>query len=139
MKKKTLEQMTLSGSEEEILARLKERVDKAVAIIEDLRRERDALKAELEKRPDSGERLDQLERERESRRPVEDVIVALLDALRGGGPGRPRVIVGLGGMNHFQRKVEIAIEPALAEALPGPDGRYKRGGLGATVDMTGIR
>jgi len=75
MKKKTLEQMTLSGSEEEILARLKERVDKAVAIIQDLRRERDALKAELAKRPDSNERLDQLERERsEIRNRIESVL-----------------------------------------------------------------
>lgn len=75
MKKKTLEQMTLSGSEEEILARLKERVDKAVSIIQDLRRERDALKAELAKRPDSSERLDQLERERtEIRNRIESVL-----------------------------------------------------------------
>ena len=78
MKKKTLEQMTLSGSEEEILARLKERVDKAVAIIQDLRRERDALKAELAKRPDSNERLDQLERERsEIRNRIESVLANL--------------------------------------------------------------
>ena len=75
MKKKTLEQMTLSGSEEEILARLKERVDKAVSIIQDLRRERDALKAELANRPDSSERLDQLERERtEIRNRIESVL-----------------------------------------------------------------
>ena len=75
MKKKTLEQMTLSGSEEEILARLKERVDKAVAIIQDLRRERDELKAELAKRPHSNERLDQLERERtEIRNRIESVL-----------------------------------------------------------------
>jgi FtsZ-binding cell division protein ZapB len=75
MKKKTLEQMTLSGSEEEILARLKERVDKAVAIIQDLRRERDELKAQLAKRPDSNERLDQLERERtEIRNRIESVL-----------------------------------------------------------------
>jgi uncharacterized protein YhaN len=75
MKKKTLEQMTLSGSEEEILARLKERVDKAVAIIQELRRERDMLRAELEKRPESSERLDQLERERtEIRNRIESIL-----------------------------------------------------------------
>jgi len=75
MKKKTLEQMTLSGSEEEILARLKDRVDKAVAIIQELRRERDMLRAELEKRPDSSERLDQLERERtEIRNRIESIL-----------------------------------------------------------------
>jgi uncharacterized protein YhaN len=75
MKKKTLEQMTLSGSEEEILARLKERVDKAVAIIQELRVERDMLRAELEKRPESNERLDQLERERtEIRNRIESIL-----------------------------------------------------------------
>lgn len=48
MKKKTdSEQMTLSGSEEEILTRLRERVEKAIATIQDLRRERDALKKKL--------------------------------------------------------------------------------------------
>ena len=81
MKKKTLEQMTLSGSEEEILARLKERVDKAVGIIQDLRRERDALKAELEKRPDSNERLDQLERERTEIRSRIESILSNLESL----------------------------------------------------------
>jgi uncharacterized protein YhaN len=75
MKKKMLEQMTLSGSEEEILARLKERVDKAVAIIQELRVERDMLRAELEKRPESNERLDQLERERtEIRNRIESIL-----------------------------------------------------------------
>ena len=75
MKKKTLEQMTLSGSEEEILARLKDRVDKAVAIIQELRVERDMLRAELEKRPESSERLDQLERERtEIRNRIESIL-----------------------------------------------------------------
>jgi FtsZ-binding cell division protein ZapB len=48
MKKKTLEQMTLTGSEEEILTRLQQRVEKAIGIIQDLRRERDELKAKLE-------------------------------------------------------------------------------------------
>ena len=75
MKKKTLEQMTLSGSEEEILARLKDRVDKAVAIIQELRVERDMLRTELEKRPQSNERLDQLERERtEIRNRIESIL-----------------------------------------------------------------
>jgi uncharacterized protein involved in exopolysaccharide biosynthesis len=46
-----------------------------VAIIQDLRRERDELKAELAKRPDSNERLDQLERERtEIRNRIESVL-----------------------------------------------------------------
>ncbi len=50
MKKKTTEeQMPLAGTEEgQILARLSERVDKAVLMIQELRRERDELKAKLE-------------------------------------------------------------------------------------------
>ncbi len=36
------------GTEEEILAKLSERVDKAVKMIQELRRERDELKAKLE-------------------------------------------------------------------------------------------
>jgi FtsZ-binding cell division protein ZapB len=48
--KKTIEkQMPLAGTEEgEILARLSERVEKAVKLIQELRRERDELKAKLE-------------------------------------------------------------------------------------------
>ncbi|HEY8712230.1 MAG TPA: hypothetical protein VIM68_05120 [Thermoanaerobaculia bacterium] len=54
MKKKTMEgQMPLAGTEEEqILARLSERVDRAVKMIQDLRRERDELKARLESATD---------------------------------------------------------------------------------------
>lgn len=50
MKKTTNnEQMTLDGTEEaEILARLSERVEKAVGMIQDLRRERDELRARVE-------------------------------------------------------------------------------------------
>ena len=50
MTKKTKEdQMSLAGTEEaEILARLNERVERAVALIQELRRERDALKSQLE-------------------------------------------------------------------------------------------
>jgi FtsZ-binding cell division protein ZapB len=48
MKKKSPDQMTLSGTEEEILTRLHQRVEKAIAMIQDLRREREALKAKLE-------------------------------------------------------------------------------------------
>lgn len=50
MKKKTTEQqIPLGGSDEgQILARLSERVDKAVQMIQELRRERDELKARLE-------------------------------------------------------------------------------------------
>lgn len=43
------DQMTLSGTEEgEILARLNERVEKAIATIQELRRERDTLRRQLE-------------------------------------------------------------------------------------------
>jgi FtsZ-binding cell division protein ZapB len=42
-------QLTLAGTEEgEILARLSERVEKAVQTIQELRRERDALRARLD-------------------------------------------------------------------------------------------
>lgn len=50
MKKTTNnEQMTLDGTEEaEILARLSERVEKAVGTIQELRRERDQLRSRVE-------------------------------------------------------------------------------------------
>ena len=72
MKKKE-EQMALAGTEEgEILARLNERVEKAVSTIVELRRERDSLKARLEEvegkvrqQDESGERLSTLEQENE--------------------------------------------------------------------------
>lgn len=50
MKKKTSEeQMPLAGTEEgQILARLNDRVEKAIQMIQELRKERDALKARLE-------------------------------------------------------------------------------------------
>jgi len=48
MKKTKEEQMPLAGTEEgEILARLHERVEKAIATIQELRRERDSLRAKL--------------------------------------------------------------------------------------------
>lgn len=47
-KTRETEQMLLAGTEEgEILARLNERVEKAVGLIVELRRERDALKTQL--------------------------------------------------------------------------------------------
>jgi len=49
MKKTKEDQMSLAGTEEaEILARLNERVERAVALIQELRRERDALKSRLD-------------------------------------------------------------------------------------------
>ena len=55
------DQMALDDSEEgQILSRLGERVEKAVSMVQELRRERDALKArveELESREDDHERF----------------------------------------------------------------------------------
>jgi len=49
MKKTKEDQMSLAGTEEaEILGRLNERVERAVALIQELRRERDTLKTQLE-------------------------------------------------------------------------------------------
>jgi hypothetical protein len=81
VKKKTeAGQLTLSGTEEgEILARLSERVERAVAMIGELRRERDALKKRIED-AESGnsERLSQLEGERtEIRTRIETILSAL--------------------------------------------------------------
>lgn len=51
-------QMTLADSgETEILARLNERVDKAIAMIQELRRERDALRRQLEEQREEYERF----------------------------------------------------------------------------------
>jgi len=71
MKKTKEEQLALAGTEEgEILARLSERVERAIATISDLRRERDALKARLDEaeskvrdQEQTGERLSSLEEE----------------------------------------------------------------------------
>jgi uncharacterized coiled-coil DUF342 family protein len=50
VKKKTSEeQMPLAGTEEgQILARLNDRVEKAIQMIQELRKERDALKSQLD-------------------------------------------------------------------------------------------
>lgn len=69
MKKAKDEQMPLAGTEEgEILARLHERVEKAIATIQELRRERDALLKKLDgaelrlrEQADASERLSTLE------------------------------------------------------------------------------
>ena len=68
-------QMPLAGTEEEqILARLSERVDRAVKMIQDLRRERDELKARLESATDH-------EAERSEIRNRIENILSSLDAL----------------------------------------------------------
>ena len=87
------DQMTLDGTEEaEILARLSDRVEKAVGTIQELRRERDQLRArvdELEARvKDSDEastRLESLEEEqdrlRRERSEIRDRIENILSSL----------------------------------------------------------
>jgi len=81
MKKKTTEeQLSLAGTEEgEILARLNERVEKAVQLIQDLRRERDALKTELQQRGQAG--TEELERLRGERSEIRDRIETILGNL----------------------------------------------------------
>ena len=81
MKKKTLEQMTLSGSEDEILGRLQERIDKAIAMIQELRRERDALKARLEGGDDLESEVDRLRKERDEIRNRVEAMLSNLEAL----------------------------------------------------------
>jgi chromosome segregation protein len=96
------------------------------------RLEGDLALADLNERLDTARRRAQsLQNEQEGRRPAEDVIVALLDALRGGGPGRPRVLGILGGLIHVQRGYEVAVEAALAEAINGLVVRTEREALGA--------
>ncbi len=71
MKKTKEEQLALAGTEEgEILAKLSERVERAIATINDLRRERDSLKSRLDEaesklrdQETTGERLSSLEEE----------------------------------------------------------------------------
>ena len=81
MKKKTVEQMTLSGSDDEVFTRLQERVEKAIAMIQDLRRERDALKAKLEGGNDLEEECQRLRKERDEIRNRIESILSNLEAL----------------------------------------------------------
>ena len=81
MKKKTLEQMTLSGAEDEVLARLQERVEKAIATIQELRRERDALKAKLDEPNELHEEVERLKSERDEIRNRIETILSNLEAL----------------------------------------------------------
>ncbi|HTE84095.1 MAG TPA: chromosome segregation protein SMC [Dehalococcoidia bacterium] len=95
--------------------------------------------AGLTERLDTAKRRAQsLESEQEARRPAEEVIVSLLDALRGGGPGRPRVLGILGGLIHVQRGYEIAVEVGLAEGINGLVVRTEREALGAVAVLQEI-
>ncbi|HET7711554.1 MAG TPA: cell division protein ZapB [Thermoanaerobaculia bacterium] len=94
-KQRETDQMTLAGSEEgEILARLTERVEKAIATIQELRRERDALRSRVEKaeadlrtRTESADRLTELEGEQErlrrERTEIRNRIEHILNTLEG--------------------------------------------------------
>ena len=83
MKKKTgEEQMSLAGTEEgEILARLGERVERAVQMIQELRKERDLLKAELAERGQAD--AEELERLRGERGEIRNRIENILGSLEG--------------------------------------------------------
>ena len=73
------DQMSLAGTEEaEILARLSERVEKAVGTIQELRRERDQLRARVEELEGREEEQDRLTRERgEIRNRIESILSSL--------------------------------------------------------------
>ena len=81
MKKKTVEQMTLSGKDDEVFTRLQERVEKAIATIQELRRERDALKAKLDGGNDLEEECERLRKERDEIRNRIESILSNLEAL----------------------------------------------------------
>lgn len=93
MKKTKDEQLALAGTEEgEILARLTERVDRAVAMIQELRRERESLKsrladaeAKIREHEENGQRLSSLEEEhdrfRRERTEIRDRIETILSSL----------------------------------------------------------
>ena len=85
-KNKDNDQMALAGTEEaEILSRLSERVEKAVGTIQELRRERDRLRAqveELEARVRDQESVDEEhERFRRERGEIRDRIESILGSL----------------------------------------------------------
>ena len=81
-KKQSDDQMSLAGTEEgEILARLSERVEKAVQMISELRRERDALKARLESVTTLEEEHEKFARERTEIRNRIESILGNLEAL----------------------------------------------------------
>ena len=69
--------------EAEILARLSERVEKAVATIQELRRERDQLRARVAELEGGEEEQERLRRERSEIRDRIENILASLEALEG--------------------------------------------------------
>ena len=76
------DQMALAGTEEaEILGRLSERVEKAVATIQELRRERDQLSARVQELEAFEEERDRMTRERSEIRDRIENILESLEAL----------------------------------------------------------
>ena len=87
------DQLTLAGTEEgEILGRLNDRVEKAIATIQELRKERDTLRrqlddatARLQEQGDAAERASTLEEDNErfkrERGEIRDRIESILDNL----------------------------------------------------------
>lgn len=87
------DQLTLAGTEEgEILGRLNDRVEKAIATIQELRRERDTLRrqldeanARLQEQGDASERASTLEEDNErfkkERSEIRDRIESILGSL----------------------------------------------------------
>ena len=72
-------QLTLAGTEEgEILAQLSERVEKAVRMIQELRKERDSLKAQLATASASQEDVERFTAERSE---IRDRIAGILSSL----------------------------------------------------------
>ncbi|MGZ5432463.1 MAG: cell division protein ZapB [Thermoanaerobaculia bacterium] len=80
------DQMALAGTEEaEILARLSERVEKAVGTIQELRRERDQLRARIEELEGGEEEQERLKRERSEIRERIESILSSLEGLEDSG------------------------------------------------------
>jgi FtsZ-binding cell division protein ZapB len=83
-KTKDNEQLALAGTEEaEILARLSERVEKAVSTIQELRRERDQLRRRVEELESVQDEQERFRRERDEIRDRIENILASLEALEG--------------------------------------------------------
>ena len=85
-KTKDNDQLALAGTEEaEILSRLSERVEKAVATIQELRRERDQLRRRIEELEAASSRLESVEEEQErfrrERGEIRDRIENILSSL----------------------------------------------------------
>ena len=76
------DQLALAGTEEaEILGRLSERVEKAVQMIQELRRERDKLRARVEELESRDEDIDRFRKERGEIRDRIETILSTLETL----------------------------------------------------------